>query len=377
MSTHTGMLEFPKRITLSAQTAAAIRKAIADGVWKKNLPGERRLCEYFQVSRPTVRTALHILVKEGLIEVHHGRRNRVLRAHAGSAAAPGRLVGVVAQEPLAQMTQNANQGVSELRAHLAEQGFATEIVVCAPGSGRNQLRSLEAFVRNNPVFCCVLITVSREVQQWFAERTLPALVVGSCHAGIVLPSLDIDFRAVCRHAAGTFLRRGHRHIAFIVQDSGFAGDLASEQGFREGARRHGAADEARVTIVRHHGTARSIAAKLDPLFESSDPPTGLLIARPWAVFAVMIHLLRQGHAVPEAVSLISRDQDDLFVSVEPPIAHYRLEPGSFVHRLSRLMMNFVHREYLAPEQHLLTPKLASGATVQRAPAPEARPRMRG
>ena len=35
------MLESPRRISLSSQVAAAIRKRFEDGVWKDFLPGER------------------------------------------------------------------------------------------------------------------------------------------------------------------------------------------------------------------------------------------------------------------------------------------------------------------------------------------------
>jgi LacI family transcriptional regulator len=316
------------------------------------------------VSRPTVRTALQLLARDGVVEIHHGRRNRLLRSSARRATAQSRLVGIVTQEPLSQMTQNAYQGVAELRAHLAEQGFATEIIVCPSGGGRARLRKLDTFISDNAVFCCVLITVSEDVQRWFAARRVPALVVGSCHDAVALPSLDIDFRSVCRHAAGEFLRRGHRSIAFVVQDSGFAGDLASEAGFREGAEQHGPSDSARAVIVRHNGTARHITAKLDTVFESANPPTALLVARPWAVFAVIIYLLKRGQRVPDAVSLLARDQDDLFQAVDPPIAHYRLEPGAFVHRLSRLMLDLVQRRHLASEPHLLFPKLAPGGTLK-------------
>ena len=52
------MLEIPRRISLSSQIAAAIRKGIEDGIWEGSLPGERRLCELFQASRPTIHAAL-------------------------------------------------------------------------------------------------------------------------------------------------------------------------------------------------------------------------------------------------------------------------------------------------------------------------------
>lgn len=364
MNGSSGIFDWPRPMTYSAQAALAIRQAIAQGAWTEYLPGERRLCAYLQVSRPTIRTALRLLAKDGLIQIRPGRRYRVLDRRCPTLTQSKRLVGLVIQEPLTQMTQNAYQGVSELRAHLAEQGFITEMVVCSPGRSGAHLRTLENFVRTNRVFCCVLITVSAEVQRWFAARDLPALIVGSCHQGVALPSLDVDYRSVCRHAAGVFLAKGHRHIALVVQNSGFAGDLASEQGFREGTAQRGGKTLTRAIVLRHNGTAQNITAKLDDLFNTPRPPTALLVARPWAVFAVIIYLLRRGRSVPDAVSLISRDQDFLFESVEPPIAHYRLQPGAFARRLSRLMRKLISQGRLPPESHALFPKYVAGGTVK-------------
>jgi hypothetical protein len=113
--------------------------------------------------------------------------------------------------------------------------------------------------------------------------------------------LDVDYRAVCRHAAGIFLRQGHRHLALVVPDFGTAGDLASEESFKQAIEQHN--DSARASVIRHNGTARSISSKLDALFESTQPPTALLVARTPYVFAVIMHLLNRGLGVPDPVSL--------------------------------------------------------------------------
>lgn len=358
------MIELPKRISLSTQAAATIRKGITDGTWEEYLPSERRLCAMLQVSRPTIRTALHLLSKDGLIEIRQGRRNRLLTKPNRSQKKQNQLVGLVTHEPIAHMSLTAFHGISEMRAHLAEQGFITEILVCQPSGVRAQRRKLEAFIRQNRVFCCVLLSVNREVQQWFAAGSVPALVLGSCHATVQLPSLDVDYRSVCRHAAGVFLRKGHRRIALVVPNSGVAGDLASEQGFREGMEQRIDRQEIRASVVRHNGTAQNITAKLDALFNSAHAPTALLVAKSAHVFAVIIYLLKRGLSVPDTVSLISRDHDHLFETVDPLISHYQFADDAFVHRLSRLMLKLVSHGSLAPEPSLIFPKFFEGSTVR-------------
>lgn len=357
--------DIPRRLSLSGQATDAIRKAVAEGLWKDFLPSERRLCDLFQVSRPTIRTALQVLQKEGMIEIRQGCRIRLKARSAGPEPRVNRLVGLVTHEPVSHMSLSTFKGITEMRTHLAEKGFTTEILVCPPGSARAQRARLEQFVRQNRVFCCVLLSVGKGIQLWFQENGVPALVLGSCHPGVALPSLDMDYRSICRHAVGTFLTRGHRRIALVVPDSGVAGDLASEEGFREGATRPSGRDPIRPVIVRHNGTAASIGHKLDVLFASEQAPTALLVAKPQHVFIVLIYLLKRGLMVPDTVSIIARDYDHIFEIVNPPIAHYARKEETYVGRLSRMMLRMVGHDYLAPEPNLILPDYVPGGTVKK------------
>ncbi|MFO1447168.1 MAG: GntR family transcriptional regulator [Opitutaceae bacterium] len=358
-----GVLDLPKRVSLSAQTAAAIRKGAEKGVWQDTLPSERRLCNLFQVSRPTVRSALQQLAKEGLVLIRQGKRNRLVAGPAKPVAAPtSRLVVLVAHRPLAQMTLTAYQGVSEMRAHLTKHGFSTEELVCPAQSPAAQRRKLEAYVRQNQAFCFVLISLSKDLQLWFASRSIPTLLIGSCHPVVRLPSIDVDFHSVCRHAVGVLRGKGHRRMALLMPNFNVAGDLASEAGFIEGAAPRGSDVGAEALVVRHNGTQAGIAAKLDLLFRSAHPPTALLVARPQFLFFVVVDLLKRGIQVPDAVSIISRDHDHLFGDA---VSHYRFEDETFAHRLTRLMLQMVDQGYLPAEPNLIFPRYVSGGTVRR------------
>lgn len=364
MNSSAHSFNLPKRLSLSAQAADAIVNAINNGTWQDSLPSERRLCEILKVSRPTVRTALRILAKKGLVEIHHGRRNRVLKPVAATGTARSRVVGLITQEPFAHMSLATFQIISEMRAHLAEHGFTTEVLVCpASVSPRAQRHKLEEFVARNRVFCCALLSVSKEIQKWFSTHSVPALVLGSCHAEFSLPSLDLDYRSVCRHAGGVLLSKGHRTIAFLVPNSGVAGDLASEEGFRESIQATHQKD-ARAIVVRHNGTAQNVINRLDAMFSSAQPPTALLVAKTQYVFVVIQYLLKRGLSVPDTVSLMARDYDHIFERVSPTIAHYTLQDDTFAHRLSRLILQIVNDGLLSPKPNLIFPKFFPGGTVK-------------
>mgnify|MGYP001601599696 FL=1 len=312
-------------------------------------------------------------------------RDRVLSSQSRVATARNRLVVLVTREPVSHFSRLAYNCMSEMSAHLAKRGFTTEIFVCPPGGVRSQCRKVEAFVRKNRVFCCVLVSVGKELQQWFSQHSVPALVFGSCYSSVKLPSLDVDYRSVCRHAAQVFLRQCHRRIAFVVPNSDVAGDLASEQGFKEAFEHRPEKDNARAMIVRHNRSPQDITGKLDALFNATFPPTALLVAHPEHVFAAIMYLLSRSLSVPDSVSLIARDQDYLYDFVSPAISHYQFEPGAFVRRLLRLILKLVSEGDLLREPHLIFPTFIEGCTVKpppqdpippvsRAPAPPARAR---
>jgi len=356
-------LEVPRRLSLIAQTANAVRTGIATKVWVDFLPGERSLSEHLEVSRPTVRAALQVLAKEGVIQIRHGRRN-VIRAVHDRVKLSGKVkatVGVVVQVSDAQKAYMTSQRINEVRIRLAAEGYFSEVLYCPNGSNAAQHEKVARFIRHNRIRCCLLLSVSRDLQQWFYSQQIPALVLGSCHPSIKLPSIDIDHRAVGRHAAGIFLQRGHRQIAMVVPDLGIAGDLAGEAGFAEGVATSGYAG-AEVSIVRHKGTAASIGAKLDLLFNSARPPTGLFVAIQAHVIIVLLYLLKRGLAVPGAVSLISRDHDHLFETISPAIARYTVG-DTYVHRRSRLLQRLVRDGFLPPEPNLIIPRFVPGGTV--------------
>lgn len=367
MSTPPPPFEVLKRQTLSAQAAAAIRKSLLEGTWPEYLPSERRLCTLYQVSRPTIRKALQQLAREGLFDIRHGRRNRILVPPKNEEPIPHRLVVIVTPEHADRLALHISQSLWDMKLHLAKEGFVTEVVTCSIRGTGIQRQKLQSFLRQNPVFCCVLLSVSKEVQLWFSERSIPALVFGTLHPGVKLPSLDVDNRAVCRHATGLLLGKGHRRIALVMPQSSVAGYLVSEQGFLEAFAPYQQEPGIHASVVRHNDTAQNITVKLDALFKTKRAPTALLVTKRQHVFVVLVYLLKRGLSVPESVSLIARDSEHLFQLVSPTIAHYHVPVDALAQRLSRMMMQFIAEGRLPSEPNLIIPEYFPGETVK-APA---------
>ena len=62
------------RKSLVSQTADVLRQDLQHGLWPGRLPGELELCQRLQISRTTLRAALEVLTREGLLSSSQGRR---------------------------------------------------------------------------------------------------------------------------------------------------------------------------------------------------------------------------------------------------------------------------------------------------------------
>lgn len=227
-----------KRMSLVVQVRDILRHELTRGKWVDHLPGERSLCDSLQVSRSTLHKALNILERDGWLEVVHGRRTRILRSfRKRTRTATSRIVGALLPEPLSAQNFSNLYQITQLQHYLQKAGLQLDVYFDARLRTQRALKRLETLVHRSGAGCWVLFSMSRTVQHWFKTQQVPCLVDGFPYQGILLPSIDVDHVATCRHAVGKLLSVGHRRVAFLTLRTGFAGDLASEQAFVEAVRK--------------------------------------------------------------------------------------------------------------------------------------------
>jgi LacI family transcriptional regulator len=325
------MLQLPQRQSLEKQTADILRAQIAEGAWNEWLPGERALSEMLQVSRHTLRAALQQLREEGQIISTRGLGNR-LAVHPAKPA-PKKLesleVGLLVSGELDMLVPTQVMWIDHLRGMLAERGCRLHLFHGRKFAQRDPARSLRQLVTRNVHRCWILLLSARGVQEWFQENRIPCVVAGSLYAGVSLPFCDMDHHAVCRHAAGIFLRRGHTSLALVVQKSQRAGDIESEVGFTEGIRQ----SSAEVVVAYHDATAAGIALSVKRLMQRKPVPTAVLVVNVFHYLSTVSTLARLNFRVPEDVSVISRDGEPYLSYLLPTPAHYVTAPKIFAKTL--------------------------------------------
>jgi len=364
------MNRLPQKASLAAQTATILKERIESGEWHKLLPGEHALCAELQIARMTLRRALAQLERTGLLRVRQGKpREIVARRRRAIPGASGRVL-LLTPVPLYVLAPLHLFCVSELREAMEKVGFHFEIRAERSLYGRGSSAGLERLMSQLRPAACVLVSSTEKMQLWFSRRRLPCVIWGSKHPGVDLPSVDKAYRALCRHAVGLFLARGHRHAVLLNPESGAAGDLESEEGFREGAAQH-QQEEVEASVARHDGTVGDICRVAAGLLKRRVPPTALLVSRAANVLAVMGYLMRCGLRLPEDVALISRDHEPFLEQMVPTVARYLVSPEAMAARICSAVLEMVQTGLVSPAEFQIMPQFIEGETLGPKLAPSA------
>jgi LacI family transcriptional regulator len=164
------------------------------------------------------------------------------------------------------------------------------------------------------------------------------------------------------------LTRGHRRLVLLNPESGAAGDLESEEGFREGVAQH-KQEDVEASVVRHRGTVGDVCSALTALFERRAPPTAILVSRAVNVLTVMGYLMRRGLRLPEDVAVISRDHEPFLEAVVPSVARYVINVENMAHRISAAVLEMVRTGLVSAANYQIMPEFTPGDTLNPGPAP--------
>ena len=225
----------------------------------------------------------------------------------------------------------------------------------------NPARQLEQLAADPGTAGWFLYRATPEIQQWFRDSRLPSVVLGPCHAGITLPSVQADVAALGRHMAAESARLGHRHLAFAVFDPGVASSLNTLEGLRRITLTNG--QPGRISVVSDDGTTAGLRRALALLMKEPDPPTMIMVTAAAQSLPVQGILRQMNLRVPEDVSLAVRDHEPFLRRSVPELSRYQIDWARFGRTAAGLLMEIVRGGGGRIAQRKLLPEFVRGETL--------------
>ncbi len=347
----------PKLRILSAseQVASHLRKELLRGKRIGVMPGEQRLVKELGVGRDTVKEALRLLEKEGLLLTQgKGRRRRIALPESG-VKPEGMRVGVLLFEP----ADRESAFVAELRHRLADSGHSVVLAHKSLVELNKDVKRVARMVGATPADAWIVFAGSENVLEWFGEQPFPVIA----YAGQYPRDMKVAGVAPRRRDAMTEVVRrlfslGHRRMVLL------AGSGAKPRPFLDGLEAHGIATGP-YNIPDWEFSPDGLRRCLDALFATT-PPTALLVDEVFVFHIVERYLARRGFFAPEHISLVSLDPDPIFDWYEPGIAHISWNSSYVIRRIERWVMN-VSQGKEDSRQTGVKAKFVDGGTIGPAP----------
>lgn len=341
------------------QVLAYLRERVEEGHWKERLPPERSLAQQLGVSRWTLRAALKELQAEGIVSERSQAGARLTKPATEQKHRVS--VGIVLSNKTDMARQRILFMLERLRHYLEVQGAELAVhLVPYPRSGEvsAHFKRLLATQRHD---CWVLVSPLVSMQMWCAEQRVPVMVLGVSADAAGLPSVSADFRAVCRHAAGLMISRGHRRLGMLLATPMKSEDVLSQRGFEEGVQ--ASSCQVEVRFEKHDQTGAGVMRLLDRLLAMKDGPTAWLVCRQASFTRIYTNLLYRKVSIPEELSVLCRDSDDFFDDLLPCPTFYRVNRKHLIHQAARLALRVALGQAQPHEKVWLMPELIEGATL--------------
>ena len=341
---------------------AAIKANIAQGVWKDSLPSERQLTEQFQVSRGTLRYALKNLQNEGIIKAVAGSGYLITKQIPEARKPPTDIsIGILIGSPLKNRSTRDLAWLPALQQRVAKRGWHIHIHEGIPEVQRSPKSGLNKLFKATSHECWLLIRCNEEVQKIFRQTQTPAIICGSPFADIDLPSIDINFEAIGRHAAGLLASKGHQRIGYVSGRNPFPGDEKLYKGFQEGILK--SSTKPSVKRIRYSGPQYSYQNTLKQVQQKENPITAMFVDCPFQYINLSNQANQAGIHIPEDLSLVCRQEADFLSFLNPIPSRYEFHTKEMANKIHRDIEARIQGDTMHGHRNLIMPEYFEGSSI--------------
>lgn len=277
------------------------------------------------------------------------------------------LVGLIHDNPNAQMVLNMQQGILE-----ALSGTDFEMVVRpVDRTSPRMLDDVRLFLERQRLFGVVILPPLSEndaLANLCDEVGCRYVRIGSAHLDDPDHMVASNDREVVREATDHLVQQGHRLIGLIEGPDGFRSARERRQGFEDAIKAAGLSLP-RSLIVRGNYTFETGVTAASRLFDLSPRPTAIFASNDEMAAGVVFAARERGITVPDDLSVIGFDDTPIAAHIWPPLTTVRWPIVSMARAAARkLVGDMVGGEAAEPQPAELPSMLVKRASVAPPPA---------
>ncbi len=321
----------------SWQVAEYLRGELTRGRWVGTLAGTPQIAAELGIDRKTVTAALTQLEAEGLLVSQGLGKPRKIQLPDGIKSSRRMRVAIL----LCEDTDRKRDYIMKLQHELTDLGHVAFFAESSMLKLGMKVERVAQLVRKTAADAWVVVAGSREVLEWFAAQSTPAMALFGRVRQLRFACAVADKVPAYRAATRELIRLGHRRIVLLTRaQRRLPLPGAIEQAFLDELEAHGLTASA-YNLPDWEETIEGFHARLEALFQVS-PPTAMIVDEMQLFIAAQQFLSSKRLRVPEEVSLVCTDQDVAFDWCRPSVSHIRWDSNPLVRRIIRWVTNVSH-----------------------------------
>jgi LacI family transcriptional regulator len=335
------VFERPK--SLLEQVVDGLREGALSGRWGEGLPGLGALAKEHGVAEGTVRRAVRLLEKEGVLtDAGAGRRRQVAGGPAKGRVKTARSlrVAVLLRDQLANESAGFRWIMATVQSKIEAKGHRMVFLKKTQADFQFDDRRVMRMLKRETADLWIAIGCSRFLLGWFAAQGRRTFAFGGGCMGLAeIAATGSETLSALRATVRRLCSLGHRRIVFLTPHfvrhvEGGHSNLVRL--IMEELAAHGISGGA-YHMPDFEETPEGLRERLDALFRIT-PPTAIFATYPGWVFGVLSYLAARGLRVPQDVSVICGNDANGFTWTQPRVAHFQHDDE----RMARRMMNWVN-----------------------------------
>ena len=208
----------------------------------------------------------------------------------------------------------------------------------------------------------------------FETSAVPVVLVDRSFPQVRLPSVVSDNRQGAADAVTHLISRGHRRIACLRGLAGTQPDSERLQGYRDALARHGIRFNPRLVAGDGFGLEEGRRGTR-ALLNSAGPFTAIFAFSNLLGLGALEVLRESGVGVPDAVSLVSFDEQPYSAALSVPMTTVRQDPAEIGRRAVVMVCERIGSASSLPPEAVVVPTALEPRASVAAPTPACRPKV--